>query len=217
MKLKSAIFGISALLGVMTSSSAATFIISNLDLGPGDALYASKANEKLTGTIVSLGYFNSSTIAPTTIPQLFANLSNFVSVTSILTGVAPDAGVGVEAGYAQQQNLTSIGTITGLNALLGRTVYAIATNTANLAIATLDSEYALVSYGQILDDNPNEITYTANPKGLTPVIGTVGSLATTTGMGAGTYATLNLAAVPEPSAALLGALGALGLLRRRRN
>jgi hypothetical protein len=26
-----------------------------------------------------------------------------------------------------------------------------------------------------------------------------------------------LAAVPEPSAALLGALGALGLLRRRRN
>ncbi len=34
--------------------------------------------------------------------------------------------------------------------------------------------------------------------------------------GEGSYNTLKLATVPEPSAAILGAIGALGLLRRRR-
>ena len=74
--------------------------------------------------------------------------------------------------------------------------------------------------GTIFSDDPVEQTYVAQAFSLTPIIGNVGSYTgNASGLASGSeaYTTLKLvSAVPEPTAALLGAFGALGLLRRRR-
>ncbi len=64
---------------------------------------------------------------------------------------------------------------------------------------------------------PDEKEYTINPSGLIPLIGTLGIYNGDAGGGEGEYKTLKTTLIPEPSAALLGSLGVLVLLRRRRN
>jgi hypothetical protein len=109
--------------------------------------------------------------------------------------------------------------VTG-GALLNRQVYMIATDAVSLNAATGTSGYALFNLGAMTGDAPVELSFVGNPKGNTPIIGEIGTI---TGDFAGEaseanseFGTLRLVAVPEPSAALLGAIGALGLLRRRR-
>lgn len=64
-------------------------------------------------------------------------------------------------------------------------------------------------------DSPTPITMTLSSSAGSTLFGTeIGNPSTTA---SGTYRAAAIAAVPEPSAALLGAIGALGLLRRRRN
>jgi nitrate/nitrite transporter NarK len=83
------------------------------------------------------------------------------------------------------------------------------------------SEFALVEAGTIRDDFPMEHTYV--PMGSfpysgspPPIIGTIGTFYGDTGLGEGAYYTLKMSYVPEPSTALLGALGVLGALGLRR-
>jgi hypothetical protein len=75
------------------------------------------------------------------------------------------------------------------------------TSTANSTVPNLLAglKYGVLGVSQALPTDGQTLTIASNYTGADPV------------------RTANFALVPEPSAALLGALGALGLLRRRRN
>ena len=214
-----------ALMAGSINSNAASFVISNVVSGPGDTLYADADNNLMSSGTVAIGYFNPdidvSTISGATdkISALYAVLGSFVTVTSQAPGSLSVTLGGSFAGYAEQAEPTPIGTITTGNALLNRSIYSILTNASSIASATASSQFAFLLIGTINDDNPDEYLYTSNPVNA-PIIGSIGSY---TGNAAGfgtvedTYVTLKMAtSIPEPSAALLGAFGVLGLLRRRR-
>ena len=98
-------------------------------------------------------------------------------------------------------------------------LYAIVSNATSLAAATTLNAFSLFEVTTIKDDDRFEQNYIANPAGVTPIIGELGlydDAVNSFGLGAGNYTTLKLVGVPEPSTALLGAISALGLLRRRR-
>ena len=101
--------------------------------------------------------------------------------------------------------LTSTGTNTELGTI-GNNVY--------LWIQSSDGN----SYGLYQGaDIPSLGTYTLTPAGTSDLIGTsVFAAASAGGNVVSGYQLAFTAPIPEPSAALLGALGALGLLRRRR-
>jgi hypothetical protein len=233
MKNKLSIIASSLLLGSALSSNAAIFAIGNVVDFTSDTLYATQNNVPMSSGIVTIGYFGS-TIVDTdidTIAELVPLLSSFTIASSASPGgVMGIYGFGVQ-GYADNSDTaSSMGQInlTTNSSLLGRTVYSIVSDSASLATATATSGFALVRIGTILNDESGELTYGSNPAGLTPLIGSTDTLTTTLGidfdgpggdpaLGASTYSTLKLSAVPEPSAALLGAIGAMALLRRRRN
>jgi hypothetical protein len=235
MKIKSSLLTLTLLLSGALASNGAVFAIGNVVDFATDTLYADKDNNLMNGGIVTIGYF-ASTIADAdidTIPELFAQLGGFTVASSFVPGSLMGTYSISAAGYADNSDTAaSAGLVTStLNtALFGRTVYSIVSSAASLNAALATSQFALVKIGTIGNDEGGELTYVSNPAGKTP-IGTVGSIGSFNGslgidfdgpggdpaLPAGTYGTLKMAAVPEPSAALLGAIGALGLLRRRRN
>jgi hypothetical protein len=230
-KTKTSILALTILLGGTIASNAAIFLVSNVVDFQTDTLYATSSNVPMTSGVVAVGYFGS-TIVDTdvdTIPELFSLLGTFTTQSFFVPGSNMGTyGISVP-GYADNSDLaaTSGNILTG-NALLNRPVYSIVTDAASLATATATSGFALVRIGTINNDEGGELSYSSNPAGLTPLIGSTDTLTTTLGidfdgpggdpaLGASTYSTLKLSAVPEPSAALLGAIGAMALLRRRRN
>jgi len=223
MKMKSMLTGAAMLLVGSTVSNAATFAISNIGDLLNDRLYAYENNSLMNpvdGGVVTIGYFTSTVTLGdiNTIAGLFANLGNFTTMSSSTPGLAmPALGDLAVNGYADNTTTgtTSTGAVLAGNPLLGRTVYSIVTNAPSLGSATSTSQFALVQIGVINDEGAGEVGFSSNPVNA-PIIGTVGSLNADLGFGPGTYSTLKMASIPEPSAALLGALGALGLLRRRR-
>lgn len=214
MKLKLSLTLISVAL--LSQASAATYLVSNVVLGDGsaDALYQDVDDSLLNGSIVALGYFTGGTPS-SSLNDIATTISSFTLQASALTGSNSDSLGGSFAGYVEAA-LVSGASITGSNALLGQSMYVFVGNAATLEASTA---WALASIGTIQDDVPVEQQYTANPFGVTPLIGSVGSYTgNASGFGTSTYNTLKLAAVPEPSAALLGAIGAVLLVvRRRRN
>jgi MYXO-CTERM domain-containing protein len=103
--------------------------------------------------------------------------------------------------------------------LIGKSLYAFVGNASTLSSST---QWALVQVAAgMFDESEDESTYVFQPYGISPIIGTTGSyIGNASGLASSSesYTTLKLvSAVPEPTAALLGSLGALGLLRRRRN
>jgi hypothetical protein len=216
MKIKTAAIVFSSLIAGSLASSAATFVLANLTGGPGaDTLFANADSSPMTSGTVAIGYFGIGVTIDdvNTVSGLFSNLGSFTSVQAATPGQSV-AFAG--AGYLLE-DLVDVGNITGTNTLIGRSVYVVMTDAASLASATLTSQWGLFIVDTIKDDVPVPNQYTGNPLGAIPVIGTPGSFNDTeniTGIGPGVFSTYNM--VPEPSAALLGALGALGLLRRRR-
>jgi hypothetical protein len=223
MKMKSTLLVAAALVTGALTSHGAQYALFNVAGGPGtDTLWAglpiapSLTNgAPMTAGFVTMGYFPSSVTSSNidTIPELLANLGTFTSLQTATPGQSVSFAA---AGYLAEDNVVGA-TITGTNALIGRTLYAIASNASSIGSATLANGFSLFQVAVIADDVPFDNTYVANPAGVTPIIGTLGSYTGDLGLGEGTTTTLQLAAVPEPSAALLGAIGALGLLRRRRN
>jgi len=217
MKLKKTLIVASALLAGALTSNAATYAIINVTSGPGsDTLWANVDGTLMNGTgFVTMGYFatNPLTTDIDTIAELVALKSTFTAVQTATPGLS----VNFAAPGFLAEEAVSVSSITGSNALIGRKLYAIASNAASLAAATALDAFSLFEVATIGDDSPIEQAYVASPSGVTPIIGELdsgdfGDL----GLGEGTYTTLKLVGVPEPSAALLGAFGVLGLLRRRR-
>jgi hypothetical protein len=217
MKIKNTLLVVAALVAATLTTKAATYSLFNVAGGPGvDTLWANADGTLMNGTgFVTMGYFSSNPLTTDidTIAELVALKSTFTSVQTATPGLS--AAFTAPGFLAEDAAIVSL--ITGSNALIGRKLYAIASDAADLASATEGNAFSLFEVATIVDDVPFEQNYVANPAGVTPIIGVLGTYddsAGSLGLGEGTYTTLNL--VPEPSAALLGAIGALGLLRRRR-
>jgi MYXO-CTERM domain-containing protein len=223
MKLK--LIAATALIAASSHSSAAIYYVSNLVTGGGssEALYQSAglANAPLLdGGIIALGYFPSNAYVPSSsLANIGTTISDFTIVASALAGSASAQLAGPGApGYVDAAMVDTAG-IPSNSPLVGRALYVFAGSASTLGTSTA---WALKQVATYADDEAAENEYFANPKGgAAPVIGTIGSFTGNPlpdlGAGTTTFSTLQLVAVPEPSAALLGALGALGLLRRRRN
>lgn len=213
MKLKLTIAA--ALVAVLSQANAATYVISNVVTGDtDDVLFENFDGTALNGGIVALGYF--ATTAPSSsLVDIQTTIANFTLVTSALTGTYSADLDGSYAGYVQADSFSGT-SITSPNTLIGQPMYMFVGNASTLASSTA---WALAAVKTIASDVPFNQTYNANPNGST-ILGDIGTFDTFTGnvgLGAGTYNTLKLAqAIPEPSAAVLGAFGALLVLRRRR-
>lgn len=208
-----------ALIAASTYSNAAIYYVSNLvtGLGSSEALYQNGDDTLLNGGIVALGYFGTNAYVPSSsIAAIQTTIADFTTVAFALAGsdsfqlsLTGNPGY-VDAAAVDTANISST------DPRVGRALYVFVGNNATLAGSTA---WALKQVATLFDDEAGEQEYFANPLGgAAPIIGSIGSF---TGepfpsleAGSSTFSTLKL--VPEPSAALLGALGALGLLRRRR-
>lgn len=125
-------------------------------------------------------------------------------------------GLAVPGAYA-----FSSGTNFNETPIIGQTLYSFVGNGATLAASTY---FALYRHNTTLAADPAippETNYDLKLTGGSLLLGTLGTKELTIpdlAGGAQSYRTITLegVAIPEPSAALLGAIGALGLLRRRR-
>ena len=209
MKIKKALILIAGLCYGTLASNAATVSLANVQGGPGvDMLWGDINGQPMNSGIVAVGYFTAGVTEEdiSTIEGLFANLANFTTLQSAVPGSSVNFP---SAGYLLEDPFTFSPT-----GLIGRNLYTIATDAASLAFADETSSFSMFRVATIAEDVPLPNDYIANPAGGTIIIGSVGTWEGETAFGSGVYDTLNL--VPEPSAALLGAIGALGLLRRRR-
>lgn len=210
-----------AALAMASNSNAAIFAVSNVVNGYGysDALFQNIDNSLLDGGIVALGHFGGNTFNEA---DMATSITNFTVLGSALAGSNSTLLGGGFAGYVD--TVVNGAIIGDGNALVGEPLFLFVGNAATLAAST---HFALVQTAVIQSDNPLEQTYGADVFGLlgSPAVlmGTTGSFTGTipTDLNSGaedTFSTLKLAApVPEPSAAILGGLGALiACVRRRR-
>lgn len=219
--MKKLLYSIAITSAMVVTAHSATFTLANVLSGTGDtdALYQGTDDSLLTGGIVAMGYFNNGYAGDLTdLSSINNHITNFNVEASAIVGQVGDNifGTGALPGYLQNGTPVSGSTFTG-GFPVSQQMYVFVGNAATLAAS---DAWALKSIGTILDDNPFEQAYVANPfGGAAPLIGSVGSFtgdATGGATPSDTFTTLKLEAVPEPSAALLGALGSLLLLRRRR-
>jgi len=215
--MKNAILALS--LGLPLSANAAIYFPSNVINGNGstDALIQNANGSLNTGGFVAMGYFAAGyVVGPISSTEEMANtIAAFNIVASFNVGGISPSLSGAFPGYYEGL-ATPGGVITAGNPLIGRMLYVFAGNFGTLLSS---DEWAIKALFPIADDVPNEQTYVGNPfGGISPVYGSFGAFSgNASGFGTSDYRTLQLALIPEPSAALLGAIGALGLLRRRRN
>lgn len=212
--MKNKIAIVASFIGLASTAFAANYIPSNVVTGDGsgDALVQNFNGTLNSGGIFAMGFFPSGYVISTS--DMDVNILNFTIVASGIVG-SNSASLGASLpGYVEADPVDGA-LITGADPLLGRALYVFAGNTGTLAGST---EWAIKQIASIADDVPNENDYLGNPLGgAAPAFGSFGSFTgNASGFGESTYQTLQLAPIPEPSAALLGAFGVLGLLRRRR-
>lgn len=100
----------------------------------------------------------------------------------------------------------------------GKDAYIVVGNNTNFAAATAFAVFNAGTTFVAPDQFGNSAQTLSGTTVGTVVFGTVRSVTTQpTGLNSPAFASGVVLAIPEPSAALLGAFGALGLLRRRRN
>jgi MYXO-CTERM domain-containing protein len=215
MKLKTALAA--ALIAMASKASAAIYSISNLNSGYGysDALVQLENGTLSSGGIVAMGYFTGTPSGD--LALINTTIADFTILASALTGSYSGNLGGSFDGYVD--TVVQGAAIVAPNALIGKSLYAFVGNASTLSSST---QWALVQVAAgMFDESEDESTYVFQPYGISPIIGTIGSyIGNASGLASSSesYTTLKLvSAVPEPTAALLGSLGALGLLRRRRN
>ena len=167
-----------------------------------------------TSAFLAVGYFNvaDSSLATLSGTSLVAAFQNWgASGNFTATGAFGNKGT---VSYAAPAKTV------GTGAFAGQNMYVLVGNSAG--IGTAATQYlVLKTTFQFLasdDSNPSPITKTFNAANSTLLVGAnVSDVRTTTADSSATAGWRTVTPVPEPSAALLGAIGALGLLRRRRN
>jgi hypothetical protein len=166
----------------------------------------------LPAGVVSFGIFNVSDAA----------LQSMTNPASLLSAFQTFGGPGIfsNAGPIGQRGTFAVSgatTVAG-SAFAGQNAYVLVGNAATFAAAT---EFAVLRTNFVFsaadDSVPTPITFTVTPGNSALIIGNpVANVPTTT-----TDTSINpgwqtVVLIPEPSTALLGLIGALGLLRRRR-
>jgi hypothetical protein len=161
--------------------------------------------------IVSFGFFST---------DEFSNISSPTDLVALFTtfGVSGTFAAGSTGGnrsvLSSPQNQTIGTTFNTKNIYLfvgNGTTYL---NSTEFLIAKMSDTF------NVADDVTNAVTpkvITINPGNSTALFGSEIANVFTTNTDASQTQGWQMAAIPEPSAALLGALGALGILRRRRN
>ena len=150
-------------------------------------------------------------IFTTTIDQSTTDFSTFVPFGNILTFAAGGA-FGNRSVFSLPQNVTVAG-----SQFAGQNIILFAGNGTTFA----NSDQGLVvdtgiAFNSVSDGSPTPTTFTVRPSNSTVLFGSVVPNVFTTNTDTSVTEGWQMAPIPEPSAALLGALGALGLLRRRR-
>jgi hypothetical protein len=215
--MKSKLFAAAVFIAASGLSSGANYIISNVSDGLTDTLFATADNQLSTGGVVSLGVFASGFDVSANLSDYSALVSNFTTIfaSGATGGASGSLGLASAPGYTENATVDNAPLLTG-NPLIGRTLYLFAGNLATLAASP---QLALLNMGPLQNEDGGELDYVANPafRVGNPLIGAFGTLSGDLGgQGVSTFTTLQMQPIPEPSAALLGAIGALGLLRRRR-
>ena len=218
MKLKSYLSII--LLSVASIANGAIYTFNNVANGPGDTLYANSANAYSSGNILTVGTFTTGFDVNANLLNQAILLSNYSTLSQVTIGstsetLGGEGSTTIFPGYTEYAPNNGADILTG-NALIGKTLYAFVGNTASLASSTAFSLFVVAP--AIFDDTTGESEYVVNPgNGGTVLIGTTSTSTVDAGAGPGTYNTLRtVAIVPEPSSALLGLIGAICLLRRKR-
>ena len=215
MKLKMTL--VAALVMMVSNTSAAVFVISNIS---GGLLIQLADGSLANGGIVAMGYFSS---APSSnLADIADTIQNFTAVAQAqIGGYSPRVGF-LPPGYVDSDPVSYPSQLDVPNALIGRSIYTFVGNSSTLSGST---QWALDVVGTIMRDDPSEQTYDALGGGLPPIDEIVDpgfNVIVSPGFGPiiGSYDYFNgsptLRLVPEPSTALLGVFGASVLLYRRR-
>lgn len=211
------------LLLFLSNAQAGTVVATNINDPANDIVVANMSATALSGTIVAVGWYNSgfdvsAAVASNNFSAL-SSASNFNVLTTTLTGETSDTFGSDIAGYYITPN-QDYGSPTA-QMLASPQLYVLFGNAATLA--GVNSQYALVRFNETIgSDSPLVDSNTLQLSGgsYTIMAGTTATaivnLSSIEGSSTESNTSLQLIAVPEPSAALLGALGMVGLLRRRR-
>jgi len=206
---------VSALLAMASSASAAIVAVSNVTTGDNtqDRLFENVNGTLVSGGIVAMGYFGSNNPSGD-IANIVATITDFTTLSSGQLGSFSESLKGSYPGYVEATN-TDLGDILPGNPLIGKKLYTFVGNLSTLASSTAFALYLVDTFVQ--EEAGFDVTYLAQPYDITPLIGSVDSIIAVSPESGNpeTYSTIKL--VPEPSSMLLGAIGALALLRRRRN
>jgi MYXO-CTERM domain-containing protein len=183
------------------ASTAATYTVTNY-VDPAFVSLQTNAGTATSG-VVAIGFY-------TTEPTSAANfLSGFTQLGALQFGTAFG---GLLDGYISGDIIAAINTG---NAAIGKTVYLVGGNAGTLAESTQAFVWKATN-----NSAGNTFTVDAPVGGPDSVqlLSTTGSIVNSIGSASeGSIKMAVVSVVPEPSAALLAAFGALGLLRRRRN
>lgn len=204
---------------VAAFAPSATIASSNY-AGPDTSVFLDAALTQIGTGYVAVGYFD---ISDATI--LTSTASQLASAFQIL-GSSGGTSYDVGAGYYMNGafGLSSIATISSGSPYIGKNIYLVVGNAASLSSSSQAFIYKTNTLFQVDPSSAVTLDFSAGPPAGTLILGTTGVTYTPYYSGAGSvagnevttaYRTATL--VPEPSAVLLGAFGALGLLRRRRN
>ena len=210
--------GAIATLALVASTQAGVILGTNIQGGTGDTLIAKSSNQLMSGGIAASGYFNAGfDVGAAVAAQDYAGLASAFNIltSSAIGETSADFGTDIAGFYSNPS--VDYG---APGARLGAQLYTFFGNGGTLGGS---SQFGLVSFGATIDaDSPAPDSNNLNlftGATYTVLLGTTGGTATVnlSGIGQG-EAVVNptLQLVPEPSAALLGLLGAVGLIRRRR-
>jgi len=207
-------------LAMASNSNAAVYFLTNVTSGYAysDGLFQDTDNSLISGGIIAMGVFGGTGFDPNNITT---SLANFTTLASAFIGSNSTTLSGSFAGYVETKVDTA--SIPLNDPLVGQDLFVFVGNESTLAASTAFGLFKTAVHGA---DSPLERTYLANPfDAIAADALLMGEAGTFTGNASGfeanntVFTTLKLTApVPEPSAALLGGLGALAAcVRRRRN
>lgn len=221
---------IAVLLGVCLPAHAATYSFSNgsgatasgiqdldgrafrANTQPGDAFTGTAGGTSAGPGVVAVGFFTTDDLSgATSAASLISLFTNFGGVTNTFAAAGTGGNRGIFLLGPPAATITA-------SAYAGKNMYLFAGNGTTLENSTQFLVAKSATQFAAADDSvPTAISVVFRPDNSTVLFGsTVPDMKTTSSDSSITAGFQMAAPIPEPSAALLGALGALGLLRRRR-
>ena len=200
-------------LGFVSIAQAATLVVTNSNGVDSNAIVSSAGLAyQTTGASISVGYFTISDAAiqsATSLATLTTGFQNYGSSSANFTNAGPQNSRGLFT-----YNIPT--TIIGGTGFENKFIYLFIQNAAGTEVAILKTTLQFLASDDPTLPNVTKTITQANIgtvlKGGTGFTALTANNDTSAGLA---YNTVQL--IPEPSTALLGAVGALGLLRRRRN